>query len=210
MTRKGQGRLLIATSNPGKLAEFRELLPPTIELVGLQDLGLDSPPETGNTLQENAALKAMTAARDSGMLVLADDSGLEVAALDGAPGVRSARYAGEPADDANNRRALLQAMAELAPDCRGGAFVCAVAMAGPEGLIATATGALSGSISYSERGDRGFGYDAIFEIPDGRTLAELSPAEKNAMSHRANAVRAILPSLQAAIEAQGARSRTGS
>ena len=210
MTRKGQGRLLIATSNPGKLAEFRELLPPTIDCLGLHDLGLASPPETGATLRENAELKAVAAARASGMLALADDSGLEVVALGGAPGVRSARYAGEPADDSRNRRALLAAMAKFAPAAREGTFVCAVAIASPEGLIATAHGKLTGSIAYSERGDQGFGYDALFELPDGRTLAELTPAEKNAISHRANAVRTILPRLHAAIDVHGARPRIGS
>src|SRR5215210_7026493 len=122
--------LLVASSNPG---EIRALLPSEIAVVDLHELGLASPEETGTTLRENANLKALHAAQDSGMVALGDDSGLEVEALDNAPGVRSARFAGEPPDDAKNRRALLQALANVPPGSRGARFVCAVSLAAPTG-----------------------------------------------------------------------------
>ena len=165
----------------------------------MHDLGLESPEETGATLRENADLKALYAARSSGMLALADDSGLEVDALGGAPGVRSARFAGEPPDDARNREALLAALADIPPGRRDARFICAVTIATPDGIIWTSEGMLSGTILDHERGTRGFGYDSVFLLPDGRTVAELLDEEKNAMSHRSAAIREILPPLQLAL-----------
>jgi XTP/dITP diphosphohydrolase len=189
-------QLLVASSNPGKVREIRALLPPDFAVVGLDDLGLQSPEETGSTLRENADLKALFAARASGMVALADDSGLEVEALAGAPGVRSARFAGEPPDDAKNRKALVAAMSGVSKERRKARFVCAVSLATPDGIVATSEGMVSGTILDYERGSRGFGYDSLFLLPDGRTIAELLDEEKNAMSHRSVAIRTILPQVE--------------
>jgi XTP/dITP diphosphohydrolase len=133
------------------------------------------------------------------MLALAVDSGLEVDALGGAPGVRSARFAGEPRDDARNRKALLSALADIPQERRNARFVCAVTIATPDGTVWTSDGTLNGTILDRERGTRGFGYDSVFLLPDGRTVAELLDEEKNAVSHRSAAIRAILPTLQLAL-----------
>jgi XTP/dITP diphosphohydrolase len=194
-------QLLVASSNPGKVREIRALLPPDFAVVGLDDLGLQSPEETGSTLRENADLKALFAARASGMVALADDSGLEVEALAGAPGVRSARFAGEPPDDAKNRKALLAAMSGVSKERRKARFVCAVSLATPDGIVATSEGMVSGTILDYERGSRGFGYDSLFLLPDGRTIAELLDEEKNAMSHRSVAIRTILPQVERVLAA---------
>src|SRR3954469_21469499 len=151
-------RLLVASSNQGKIREIRALLPSGITVVSLQDLGLASPDETGATLRENADLKAVYAAKASGMVALGDDSGLEVEALGGAPGVRSARFAGEPPDDARNRQALLSALEGVPQGQRDARFVCAVTIATPDGVIRTSVGVLDGTILDFERGSRGFGY----------------------------------------------------
>jgi XTP/dITP diphosphohydrolase len=188
-------RLLVATSNPGKLREFRCLVPETFEVIGLNAVDVQMPPEEGESFLEIASTKAQAAAQQSGVLSLADDSGLEVVYLGGAPGVRSARYAGEPADPVANRRALLTALHGVPPDERGARFVCAVALAGPSGVIATGVGVLEGAILNEERGDRGFGYDPLFVLADGRTVAELLDEEKNALSHRASALKQIMPVL---------------
>jgi XTP/dITP diphosphohydrolase len=194
-------QLLVASSNPGKIREIRGLLPADIAIVGLDDLRLASPAETGATLRENANTKAIQAARTSGMVALADDSGLEVEALAGAPGVRSARFAGEPSDDVKNRNALLAALSGVPKDRRGARFVCAVTIATPDGLVWTSEGVVNGTILDHERGIRGFGYDSVFLLPDGRTIAELLDEEKNAMSHRGAAIRNILPRLQEVLAA---------
>jgi XTP/dITP diphosphohydrolase len=198
-------RLLVASSNPGKVLEIRALLPKDIAIFGLEDLGLTSPDETGSSLRENADLKALAAARASGMLSLADDSGLEVEALAGHPGVRSARFAGEPPDDARNRQALLVALLGVPMAGRGARFVCAVTIATPNGIVGTSQGIVSGTILDRERGSRGFGYDALFLLPNGRTIAELLDEEKNAMSHRSVAIRKILPQLERVLAATNSR-----
>jgi XTP/dITP diphosphohydrolase len=138
------------------------------------------------------------------MLALADDSGLEVEALAGAPGVRSARFAGEPPDDARNRKALLCALSGVTLERRGARFVSAVTIATPAGIVGTSQGVVSGTILDHERGSRGFGYDALFLLPDGRTIAELLDEEKNAMSHRSVAIQNILPRLKQALVATDA------
>ncbi|MEJ7763202.1 MAG: RdgB/HAM1 family non-canonical purine NTP pyrophosphatase [Thermomicrobiales bacterium] len=189
-------RILLATSNSGKAREFRALLPPGIEVVTLTDLGLPSPPEDADTLRENAVTKALAGAL-SGYLTVADDSGLEVDALGGAPGVHSARYAGTTVSDAANREKLLAQMRHLRPGQRTARFRCVVAIAGPSGLIATAEGHLDGAIAPVPAGDGGFGYDPIFELPGGRTLAQIPLIEKNALSHRGEAYRKALPALRA-------------
>lgn len=196
--------LLIATSNPGKLREMRAMLPADISVVGLADVGITLPSEIGSTFREISEQKALFAARASGLISLADDSGLEVDALAGNPGVRSARYAGEPTDDARNRLLLLKQLGGLPPSERKARFVCAVTIASPHGHVWTSQGELQGTIFDRERGTRGFGYDAVFLLPEGRTLAELLDEEKNSMSHRAEAMARILPKLPDAFAAHAA------
>jgi XTP/dITP diphosphohydrolase len=186
-------QILVATSNRHKLQEIRDVLSiPGLTLLSMAEL--DSPPdvvEDGLTFEANAIKKASELARYSQMWTMADDSGLEVAALGGAPGVYSARYAGEPVDyKANNRKLLLELDGK--PD-RSARFVCVIALCDPDGNCRTVEGTVEGVIAVSERGHEGFGYDPLF-VPKGytRTLAELSFAEKNRMSHRANALAAAI------------------
>jgi XTP/dITP diphosphohydrolase len=190
-------RLLVATGNRGKLKEFRALLPRPLELLSLTDVGLESPPETGTTFAENARLKARAAARQSGLIALADDSGLEVDALGGAPGLHSARYAGEGGDDQANREKLLAALTGVPFAQRGARFRCVLVVATPDGQEVESEGVCEGSIAFSPSGEHGFGYDPLFVFPDGRTMAQLLPDEKNAKSHRARACQTALPSLLA-------------
>lgn len=192
-------KLLIATSNPGKRAEFARLLPAGVELVTLDEVPVTLPPEEGTTFAENAVRKALVAATESGILAIADDSGLEVDALGGAPGVRSARFAGEPPSDARNREALSAAMRSIPPGRRQAHFSCVVALARPDQLLATAEGRCDGAIAHAPAGQHGFGYDPLFELPHGRTMAELEPEEKDRISHRGQAHRALMPSLLAAL-----------
>ncbi len=196
-----ENRLLIATANPGKLREICSLIPAGIDSVGLDELGFVMPSEVGSSFQEIAHRKAIFAARESGLLALADDSGLEVEALGGAPGTRSARFAGEPPDDARNRRLLLSQLDGKPSAERTARFVCAITIATPTGITWTSEGQLEGTIFERERGAGGFGYDSLFLLPDGRTLAELLDEEKNAMSHRAQAMAKILPELLSALAA---------
>lgn len=199
--------LVLATANPGKLREFRHLLAGLpLRIVGLADVGLAPPPETGASFAENAALKARAAALGSGLPALADDSGLEVEALGGAPGVHSARYAGEGADDEANRRRLSRELATVPERERAGRFRCALALARPDGDVEVVEGRCEGIMVAEPRGTGGFGYDPLFLLPErGLTMAELSPAEKNAVSHRARAVERALPLLRrlAGLSAEG-------
>lgn len=163
---------------------------------------MESPAETGETFAENAVLKARHAAAASGLVALADDSGLEVDALGGAPGIHSARYAGEAANDEENRRRLRRELAGVSDERRTGRFRCALALAAPDGassrLVTVVEGVLEGRLLIEPRGDGGFGYDPLFLLPErGVTLAELTPEEKNAVSHRARAARRVLPALRA-------------
>jgi len=198
-------RVLIATENPGKLRELRQILGACgLELVSPRDLDLDLVvAETGRTFAENAITKANAYAAASGMPVIADDSGLEVDALDGRPGVMSARYAGEGADDRQRRLKLLAELVDVPPDRRQARFRCVVALAWC-GKIYTTEGTVEGVIIGEERGSDGFGYDPIFLVPElGRTLAELPAAEKNAISHRGRAARAMVPVLTQLLGEQG-------
>ena len=184
-------KLLIATHNAGKLAELRDLLHDVpYKLLSLTDVGIElDVDETGETLEENAALKATTYARLAGIPALADDSGLEVDALDGAPGVRSARYAGPNATDADRIAKLLGNLAAR-PQPWTARFRCVIAIATPDGETELHDGACEGVIISHPRGDNGFGYDPVFLLTArGKTMAELTDDEKNAVSHRGVAVR---------------------
>ena len=185
-------RLLVATGNPGKVVELAELLRGApFTLVSLRDLGLPTEiEEPADTFEGNAVIKAETYARMSGLLTLADDSGLEVDALDGAPGVHSRRFAGDDASD-DDRTALVLARLDGVPwERRTARYRCVLALAAPNEPTVTCEGACSGIIEYGPRGDGGFGYDPVFYLPDyGRTVAELSLEEKNRVSHRARAAR---------------------
>lgn len=184
--------LVIATRNQGKLKEIRRLLQDTsIAVLGLESFpGLPEVEEDGATFAENARKKAETIAHLTGKLTLADDSGLEVAALNGAPGVHSARYAGPAARDADNNAKLLQALAGVAPEQRQGAFCCAMALAGPGRDTQLFFGRVEGRILTAGRGDGGFGYDPLFLVREfGQTMAELPLETKNRISHRGQALR---------------------
>ena len=202
-------RLVVATRSAHKLAELRTLLDVSgTELLSLDDLGVEGDvDETGATFEANAALKARHAARTTGLPALADDSGIEVDALDGGPGVRTRRYAGEDATDEQNNSKLLQALDGLSPDRRGARYVCVLALAlpaerGPRGgqPLTVVRGSCRGRIARAPRGSGGFGYDPIFEPssepPGGRTLGEWSQEAKNAISHRGAAARRMTPILR--------------
>jgi XTP/dITP diphosphohydrolase len=196
-------RLLVATHSEHKLRELRELLHPArAELVSLDDLGVtDDPIEDGDTFRANAAIKARFGLASTGLPTLADDSGLEVEALDGAPGVRTRRYAGEHATDADNNAKLLAALDGLPPERRGARYVCVLAFAQPGEELVFARGTCRGRIAREPRGTGGFGYDPIFEPstepPGGRTFGLWSAEEKNAISHRARAARRMAVRLDA-------------
>lgn len=183
-------KLLVASANAGKIAEYRSLLDGVpCELVSLADTGVTGDvEETGSTYEENARLKAIVCARRSGLVTLADDSGLEVDALGGEPGVYSARYAGENATDAQRVAYLLSKMEGVLDAGRGAHFVCVIAIAFPDGDVTFCRGECHGRIVHEPRGSLGFGYDPAFFIPElGRTVAELPPEVKNRVSHRGRA-----------------------
>lgn len=191
-------RLLIATTNKGKQREYRELLRSLeAELVFPGDLGINlEVEEDGATYRENASKKALAFAQASGLPAMADDSGLEVDALGGEPGVRSARYAGEGADDPQRRAFLLEKLRNV-PAPRSARFVCVITVALPDGTVSFAEGECRGEIVLTERGANGFGYDPVFQLEgEPRTMAELSAADKNRISHRARAAQAAIPMLR--------------
>jgi XTP/dITP diphosphohydrolase len=194
--------LVLATRNEHKLREFAALLD-GVDLVALPD-GIELPPETGATFTANALPKARTAASATGLAAIADDSGIEAAALGGAPGVRSARFAGDHASDADN---LAKLIAQAPPDTAL-AYVCVIALVDPRTREEhTFEGRCTGTMAPAPRGTGGFGYDPIFvpdDRQDGRTMAELSPAEKDAISHRGRAARALLGHLRASVHAGAA------
>ena len=196
-------RLLIATNNAGKLREYRLLLKGVpFALVSPAEAGvaLDIE-ETGATFEENARLKAQAFARASGLLTLADDSGLEVDELGGEPGAMSHRYAGENATDADRVRYLLGKLQGVPPEKRAARFRCVIAIARPDGRVETCSGECAGVIALEPRGEHGFGYDPVFFLPElGKTMAELPADVKNRISHRARAAekaRAVLQRIAA-------------
>jgi XTP/dITP diphosphohydrolase len=198
-------RLIVATANVGKLREFRSLLAGLpYELSSLAELGLPSPAETGSSFLENAALKARHAAASSGFAAVADDSGIEVDALGGAPGIHSARYAGAGADDGANNAKLMTELRGVPGEQRRARYRCALVLV--ETLDAaplTAEAAWEGLILDAPRGSGGFGYDPYFWLPElDKTAAELTPEEKNRLSHRGKAMRALREALLARLGTQ--------
>lgn len=193
-------KVLLATRNAGKLTELRRMLVDgPVEVLGLADVpAFPDAPETGATFAENALAKARDAAVATGLPSVADDSGLAVEALNGMPGVLSARWSGRHGDDVANLELLLGQLADVPDERRRAAFVCAAALVVPGGPETVVHGEWPGRIVRAPRGTGGFGYDPIF-VPDGeeRTSAELTPSEKDAASHRGRAMRALLPHLHA-------------
>jgi XTP/dITP diphosphohydrolase len=207
-------RLLIATGNDNKRREIAAVLAERdggqVSLLTLRDLegAPVEPEEDGETFEANATLKARYYARATGLWCLADDSGLEVDALGGEPGVRSARYAGVEGDrltrDQANNAKLLTALAEVAEAARAARFVCVMALADPDGIVHfTARGEFEGVIGREPRGENGFGYDPLLVLPEGGTVAELVAAEKNARSHRGQATRQMAAYLSEQRQAGG-------
>jgi XTP/dITP diphosphohydrolase len=196
-------RVLLATRNAHKLTELRRILDVEqvsgIEVLGLADVEeYEEAPETGATFEENALAKARDAAAATGLPSVADDSGIEVDALNGMPGVLSARWSGRHGDDQANLELVLAQTSDTPDERRGAAFVCTAALVVPGGAETVVRGEWRGSLTRKPRGSNGFGYDPIF-VPEGdtRTSAELEPAEKDAASHRGRALRALLPHLRA-------------
>lgn len=196
-------RLLLATRNAKKLDELRRILAADgvagLEVIGLNDVPpFEEAPETAPTFEENALAKARDAALATGLPSVADDSGLAVDALNGMPGVLSARWVGRHGDDAANLHLVLGQLADVPDERRSAAFVCTAALVTPDGAGTVVRGEWPGTITRSQRGANGFGYDPIF-VPEGlsRTSAELAPEEKDALSHRGRALRALLPRLRA-------------
>jgi XTP/dITP diphosphohydrolase len=205
-------KLLVATNNPGKVREFQELLtdlPIEITFPEREGLVLEVV-ESGQTFEENARIKALAYARASGLLTLADDSGLEVDALDGEPGVRSARYAGPKATDVDRYTKLLAALAGVPVGKRAARFRCVVALARPDGAVHTADGTCEGEIGLEPRGEHGFGYDPIFVVAGHgkQTMAELPPDLKNRISHRARALSAARSLLAQLLDTRDGEPRT--
>jgi len=193
-------KIVIASGNRGKLAEFRDMLTPMgIRVVAQAEFGVESPPETGLTFVENALIKARAAARAAACPALADDSGLVVRALDGRPGIHSARFAGEAADDRTNIDKLLAELDDLPEERRGAYFYCCLVLlrhpGDPAPLIAT--GRWHGYILEAPSGAGGFGYDPVFHDPErGATAAELPATEKNRVSHRGRALGNLLGQIE--------------
>lgn len=208
MTRKAPGRqhlknaraVAVATTNLGKLREFQALLPDDVSVFSLLDFAKSAPEESGASFAENARIKSTALSREINLIVIADDSGLVVDVLGGAPGVYSARYAGLPANDERNIDLVLSQLSGQPFEVRTARFQCSVSVAfrGEELLTASAT--CEGRIGYERQGDHGFGYDPIFVLPSGRTMAELTAEEKNQISHRSRAFRTVADPLRALID----------
>lgn len=194
-------KILLATGNRKKAVEitaiFAEGEGPKVEFLSLADFpDLPEAVEDGDTFLENARKKAHPAAKATGLPTLGEDSGLEVDALGGAPGIYSARYAGESAADGDNTRKLLEDMKDVPAGKRSARYRCVAVLAFPDGGEITADGSCEGEIALEPRGTGGFGYDPIFLLPDGHMMAELSPREKDALSHRGRALRKMQISLE--------------
>lgn len=198
-------RIVVATGNAHKLDEIRAVLAAAhvdVELTSMRDFGVEPPVEDGDTFRANALIKARACVAATGLPSIADDSGLEVDALGGEPGVRSARYAGEPANDAANNAKLVAALTAMPQQLWRARFMCAAALVTPDGREHVEEASMDGHIVEEPRGARGFGYDPHFvadAVADGRTNAELSPSEKDAISHRGAAFRALASSIAEAV-----------
>lgn len=201
----GASRLLIATRNRGKLREYEELLaglPVTLTYLGAEGIDREVE-EIGETFAHNAIHKAREYARVSGLLTLADDSGLEVGALDGEPGVHSARYAGPGATDEERYQLLLERLRDVPWEERGARFRCVIALAEPGGAVWTAEGTCEGVIAFAPKGEFGFGYDPVFYLSEHhKTMAQLPPEVKNRISHRAKAAQGIRDTLERILRRQ--------
>ncbi len=197
LTLQPGAKLVVATHTPGKARELAEILENRFQLVTAGELGLLEPEETEASFAGNALLKARVAADASGLPALADDSGLSVAALDGAPGVHSARWAGPDRDFAAAMRKVEQRLDETESEDRAAWFTCALALAWPDGPAVVVEGRIDGTLTFPPRGTRGFGYDPIF-LPQGGdlTFGEMEPARKDAMSHRARAFAKLKAALR--------------
>lgn len=197
-------RVVVATGNAHKLGEIRAILDGIeVELVPMTELGVPEPVEDGDTFEANALIKARACVAATGLPALADDSGLAVDALDGAPGVHSARYAGVPSDDSANNAKLVAALRGVPVEQRTARFVCAAAIVVPDGREHVVRGTMEGHVVDESRGANGFGYDPHFvsvAAGDGRTNGELAPAEKDAISHRGAAFRALRPHVAAMLD----------
>ena len=193
-----RGEVIVATSNPGKLREIRAILGDLpLAFRGLDAFPRVEFPEEGDDYEANAAAKAEAVVRATGRAALADDSGLEVDGLDGAPGPRSARFGGPELDDRERAAALLDALKGCTGESRNARFVCVAALATRDGEVVTARGECPGRILEAPRGGGGFGYDPIFEVAPGTAMAELPPERKNEISHRARALQALRSALEA-------------
>ncbi len=195
-------KLFLATRNVGKLAEMRRILVAGVEVVGLDAVTpYDEPVEDRPTFEGNALLKARAGLAATGLPSVADDSGLCVDALNGMPGVLSARWSGPPKSDARNNELLLAQLSDVPDDRRGAHFACAVAFCHPDGTEAVVRGEMRGRVVREARGSGGFGYDVVFEADEapGVTTAELTPADKDAISHRGKALREIGPLIAASL-----------
>lgn len=192
-----QRTVVIASNNAHKIQEISAMLDGRVRVISMAEAGFTGEiDENGDTFEENARIKALAVARATGYCALGDDSGLAVDALKGAPGVRSARYAGEHGNDAANNALLMKNLQDVPAQDRTAQFICAMALALPNGEVKTVQGACPGVITFSPRGEGGFGYDPYFEYLGGETFAEMGAAEKNRISHRALALRAMLPYLE--------------
>jgi XTP/dITP diphosphohydrolase len=189
--------ILLATRSAGKIREIRQMAP-QITWRGLDEFaGVPEALEDGESFAENARKKALIYSARTGLPALADDSGLEVDALDGAPGIHSAYYAGQPRDDAANNRTLVAALCGVPPERRSARFRCVMVLARGQDVVAQTEGVIEGVIVDAPRGENGFGYDPHFFVPRlGKTTAELPPHEKNAISHRGQALRAMMAEIQ--------------
>ena len=192
-----QRTVVIASNNQHKIREISEMLDDRLHVISMKEAGFTGDiEENGETFEENAVIKAKAVAKATGYCALADDSGLAVDALNGAPGVRSARYAGEHGNDAANNALLIENMKDIPTEDRTAQFVCAMALALPNGETSTVQGTCPGVITYAPRGEGGFGYDPYFEYLSGETFAEMPEEEKNRVSHRAMAMQLMLPHLE--------------